>query len=76
MAKGFPGTKRCLDPVRMETIKTTVLGYVDGDADVKKLQWNKCIDGMSKKMSEMKKVVKKVKTKSYLSETIFIELIY
>ena len=60
----------------METIKTTVLGYVDGDADVKKLQWKKCIDGMSKKMSEMKKVVKKVKTKSYLSETIFIELIY
>ena len=42
MAKGFPGTKRCLDPVRMETIKTTVLGYVDGDADVKKLQWKKC----------------------------------
>ncbi len=61
MAKGVPCTKRCLDPVRMETIKTTVLGYVDGDADVKKLQWKKCIDGMSKKMSEMKKVVRKSK---------------
>ena len=45
-----------LDPVKMTSIKRTVLGYVDGSNKIKEEVWKCCIKAMNKKMSLLKKV--------------------
>jgi len=44
------------DDERIELIRSTVLGYVNGTVEEKMKTWLKCAKAMSKKMLEMKKV--------------------
>jgi len=56
---GVKATIRPIDPVRMSLIKNTALGYVNGNENLRKETWHSCISAMSKKVSEMKKYMKK-----------------
>ncbi len=49
-----------LNPVKVDQIRRTVLGFVEGDSKVKENTWKSCVNAMNQRMSKLREEKRKL----------------